>query len=398
MLELSIMNHGSAFVEETRAMLSEFTSEAHIEVNLHALEWRNAWADLIKVALYGDGPHVSEIGNTWLSEFVSMNALRPFVGMEVSQLGGAKQFLPSAWQSVTPVGGANRAVMTWAVPWLVDMRLIHYRQDLFERAGIEVRTAFQTPEALLQTCARLQAAGVANPIVVPSRQSRMTLHNLAAWVWGGGGDFTSPDGKKVLFALSQAKAGIYAYFDLARYLSPEMRGHDEYQSDFAFLRGQAAVTISGPWLHLSPDMLPEIAAQTRQALPPGAPYIGGSHLVVWKHTRFVEEALTLIRYLNRVEAQARFVQTSGLFPSRLEVLAHEPFHSDPFYQMVGEGLKVGRVFPTFSLWGLVETKLTEAFTAIWADVLVKPQADIHAIVDDQLNDTAQRLNLTLAYY
>ncbi|CAG0930381.1 Diacetylchitobiose binding protein DasA [Thermoflexales bacterium] len=398
MLELSIMNHGGAFVEEMRAMLQEFEQEAHIDVNLRVLEWRDAWAELVKVALYGDGPHVSEIGNTWLSEFVSMNALRPFVGMEVTRLGGAKQFLPSAWQSVTPAGTSNRAVMIWAVPWLADMRLIHYRQDIFERAGLEAKTAFQTPEALLQTCARLQAAGVANPIVVPSRQSRMTMHNLAAWVWGSGGDFTSPDGKKVLFALSQAKAGIYAYFDLARYLPPEMRERDEYQSDEAYWSGQAAMTISGPWLHLSPDMPRELAPRTRQVLPPGVPYIGGSHLVIWKHTRDVEQALALIRYLNRVEAQARFVRTSGLFPSRLEVLTHEPFNSDPFYQMAGEGLKVGRAFPTFSLWGLVENKLTEAFTAIWADILERPLADIHAIVDERLNDTAQRLSSTLAYY
>jgi multiple sugar transport system substrate-binding protein len=226
----------------------------------------------------------------------------------------------------------------------------------------------------------------------------MTLHNLAGWVWGGGGDFTSPDGKQVLFAMEQAKAGMYAYFDLARYMPPEMRNRDEYQSDAAFLSGQAAITISGPWLHLAPDTLPEISAYIRKALPPGTPYIGGSHLVVWKHTRHVEPALSLIRHLNSREAQTGLVKTSGLFPTRLEVLAHEPFQNDPFYRMAAEGLKTGRAFPTFSLWGLVENKLAEAFTAIWADILLNPTADIHAIVDQHLIEAAQRLNSTLAYY
>ena len=100
MLELSIMNHGARFVEEARALLTQFEQDTHIEVNLRVLEWRDAWAELVRVALYNDGPHISEIGNTWLSEFISMNALRPFVGMEVSRLGGAQQFLPSAWHSV----------------------------------------------------------------------------------------------------------------------------------------------------------------------------------------------------------------------------------------------------------------------------------------------------------
>lgn len=398
MLELSIMNHGPRFVEAVHGLLDRFEQDTHQEVNLRVLEWRDAWAELVRVALYSDGPHVSEIGNTWLSEFISMNALRPFVGMEVSRLGGAQQFLPSAWQSVTPTSSNRAGIMSWAVPWLADMRLIHYRQDLFEQAGVDPQTAFRSPQSLLDACAQLQAGGVAHPVVIPSRQSRMTLHNLAAWVWGSGGDFTSPDGKKVTFVTAQVKAGLYAYFNLARYMPPAMRQHDEYQSDAVFLQGEAALTVSGPWLHRSPDTSPAAAPHMRQALPPGVPYIGGSHLVVWKHARYVEPALTLIRYLNSIDAQARLVQTSGLFPTRPEVLTREPFHSDPFYQMAGEGLQVGRAFSTFALWGLVENKLAEAFTAIWNDILTDPAADIHAIVDAHLNDTAQRLNSTLAYY
>jgi multiple sugar transport system substrate-binding protein len=396
-LEMSIMNHGSRFVAEVRAMLAQFEKDTHTPVELRVLEWRDAWAELVRVALYGDGPHVSEIGNTWLSEFVSMNALRPFVGNEVGRLGSMRQFLPSAWQSVT-LAGSNVTAMLWAVPLLADMRLIHYRQDVFEQAGIDASVAFQTPAALLETCARLQAAGVANPVVLPSLRTRMTLHNLAAWVWGSGGDFTSPDGKKVLFATDQSKAALCAYFDLARYMSPGMRHLDDTQSDSAFLHGEAALTVSGPWLHQWPDTVPEVTANMRQALPPGVPYIGGSHLVIWKHTRQVEQALTLTRYLTDLDAQARLVWASGLFPARLDVLEREPFHSDPFYQMAGEGLKTGRAFPALSLWGLVENKLVEAFAAIWTDIFAAPEANIHVIVDNHLTQTAQRLNSTLAYY
>ena len=296
MLELSIMNHGALFVEEVRALLRQFEQDTQIEVHLRVLEWRDAWAELVRAALYNDGPHISEIGNTWLSEFISMNALRPFIGMEVSRLGGAQQFLPSAWQSAMSRGPSGVTVMAWAVPWLADMRLIHYRQDVLEQAGIEPATAFQSAATLLQTCARLHAAGVINPIVLPSRQSRMTLQNMAGWVWGAGGDFTSPDGKKVLFASAEAKAGIYAYFDLARYMAAEMRDLDEYQSDAAFLHGQAALTISGPGCTARPICPAKWPRMPGRRVLPGVPYIGGSHLVIWKHTRYVEQALTLIRF------------------------------------------------------------------------------------------------------
>jgi multiple sugar transport system substrate-binding protein len=330
-----------------------------------------------------------------LSEFVNMTALRPFANTDIERLGGVQQFLPAAWRSVTPAVTNSATLMPWAVPWLADMRLIHYRQDLFDQAGIEARYAFQSPQTVLETCARLQAAQVIHPIVLPTRRTRMTLHNLAGWVWGNDGDFLSPDGKQVLFVTEPARAAIHAYFDLARYLPPELRDLDENQSDAMFLNGDAALTISGPWLRRSPFLSSKVAEQTRQALLPGVSYLGGSQLVIWKHAPYVEPALRLIRHLNSVDAQARLLQSSGLFPTRLDVLSREPFQSDSFYQMVAEGLKSGRAFPASSLWGLVENRLAEAFAAVWSDIFLEPVADIHAIVDAHLDEAAQRLHVTL---
>ncbi len=396
MLKLSIMNHGAPFVDEVRSLLAQFRQNTRTEVRLSVLDWRDAWPELVQAAIHHDGPDVSEIGNTWLSEFVNMTALRAFLPAEIARLGGSQQFLPAVWRNViTPVGNSS-ARQSWAVPWLTDMRLIHYRQDWFDQAGIEARTAFESPQTLLETCARLQAAGIAYPIVLPLRRSRMTLHNVAGWVWGNGGEFISADGRQAQFVTAQAKAAIYAYFDLARFIPAKMNDLDENQSDRLFLSGQAAMTISGPWLQRSPDLVSTVAEHAQPALLPGVSYLGGSHLVIWKHAPYSEPALKLIQHLNSAAAQIRLVQASGLLPTRSEVLAGEPFQGDPFYQLVAEGLKTGRMFPALSLWGVIENGLTEAFTAIWASISRNPAADIHAIVDEHLADLAQRLNSTLA--
>lgn len=396
MLKLSIMNHGAPFVEEVRSLLAQFRQNTRIEVRLRVLDWRDAWTELVQAAIHTDGPDVSEIGNTWLSEFVNMTVLRAFLPAEIARLGGSQQFLPSVWRSgITPVASSS-ARQSWAVPWLADMRLIHYRQDLFDQAGVEARTAFESPQTLLKTCARLQAAGIAKPIALPLRRSRMTLHNVAGWVWGNGGEFISADGKQAQFVTDQAKAAIYAYFDLARFMPSKLSDLDENQSDRLFLSGQAAMTISGPWLQRSPDLANNVAEHVRQALLPGVPYLGGSQLVIWRHAPYAEPALKLIQHLSSVAAQTRLVQASGLLPTRLEVLTQEPFQDDSFYQRVAAGLKTGRTFPVLALWGMVENNLTEAFAAIWSDVFQDPAADIHAIVDAHLAQVAQRLNSTLA--
>lgn len=63
------------------------TSEYHIHIRLRRLAWDTAWSDLVKVALYGDGPDVSEIGSTWLGDLGAMNALRLFDKADITMFG-----------------------------------------------------------------------------------------------------------------------------------------------------------------------------------------------------------------------------------------------------------------------------------------------------------------------
>lgn len=398
MIELTLMEHGERFPQLMQEILARFECETKLQVKLRFLSWQEAWAELVRVGLYGDGPHVSEIGSTWLSEFVSMGALRPFQVNELHALGGAKQFLPSAWQSARMPAGLGESDTVWAVPWVSDTRLIYYRQDMFERAGVEALTAFQTPQSLLTACAQLQAAGVPNPMVLPTRFTHITLHNVASWVWGSGGDFLSADHRRTQFDATAVRASIQAYFDLVTFMSQEMHNLDDHGMHAAYRRGEAASVLTGTWLLGSLGTRPEVEAQTRYTLPPGVPYLGGSQLVIWKHTRQPASVLALVNYLASAEVQQQFSQSTGLLPTRLDVLSQETFQHDPFYQRVTEGLKQARAFPVFPLWGMVENRLTEAFTAIWGEILSSPTPDIHAIVDKHLFMTAKRLNATLVSY
>jgi len=46
-------------------LLAEFEAKYHIQVKLRLLTWDAAWSELVKVALYNDGPDISEVGSTW---------------------------------------------------------------------------------------------------------------------------------------------------------------------------------------------------------------------------------------------------------------------------------------------------------------------------------------------
>jgi multiple sugar transport system substrate-binding protein len=183
---------------------------------------------------------------------------------------------------------------------------------------------------------------------------------------------------------------------LIKYLSPSARNLDDHGMHAAYRRGEAAAVLTGTWLQGS--LTPEVAALTQHAAPPGTPYLGGSQLVIWKHARPAAPAMALVHYLASADVQQHFTETTGLFPTRLDMLSHETFQQDPFFQRVTKSLKQARAFPAFPLWGLVEKRLTEAFTTIWAEILSAPKPDVHAIVDRHVFDTARRLNATLVSY
>ncbi len=390
-IELSLMADSPANIQP---LLDQFEAAHGLRVRLRLMRWDVAWSDLVKVALYGDGPDISEIGSTWLGDLVAMNALRPFEPDELARLGGAGAFLPSTWQASQLIADPHQ----WAVPWLTGARLLFYRRNLLAQAGVDEASAFANPEQLLRTVAQLAAAGVAVPWTVPTGATHTTLLNIASWVWGAGGELISSDGKRTEFSQSAARAGMRAYYALGRYLAPNVRALTGLQPDDQFLRSaETALTISGPWLFgaAQAGAAADLGEQLGVALPPGPSFVGGSHLVVWKHGRHAEAAVQLADFLTRSAPQLAYSQAVGLFPTRLEALAAPPFATHPFWQLATRGLRTGRSLPVTRSWGLMEDRLSLALAALWGDVLADPEGDLDEVIRRRLEPLAKRLDLVL---
>src|SRR5438105_3519393 len=116
-LDFSIMSEDTTRIQP---LLEEFEAEHAIHVRLHLLSFDTGWSDLVKFALYNDGPDISEIGSAWVGDLVAMNALHPFSAAEIKSLGGASAFVPSAWRGGTLAGGSQ----LWAIPWNTGARLL----------------------------------------------------------------------------------------------------------------------------------------------------------------------------------------------------------------------------------------------------------------------------------
>jgi multiple sugar transport system substrate-binding protein len=321
-----------------------------------------------------------------------MNSLHAFTHAELEAIGGADIFLKPAWQSGL-VGQDNQV---WSVPWLADTRLIYYRRDLLAKAGISEAGAFATHAAMKDTLQKLVDYGTPLPFVIPTTASRMCLQCLASFVWGAGGDFIDQDGKSTLLNLPQTRAGFYQYFELGKYLVPAACNIVDTESDAMYRKNEAAVTFSGPWLLRYPGTDANVIKNSGITFPPGVPFVGGTNLVVWKHSRNPREALGVIRLLTSKKEQIFYSHSIGMLPVRQDVLSDPETANDPLYKALSLGFQRGRSFRMFHLWGLVEDRLTNVIGAIWQELLLHPESDLHAVIDKRLSALARQLDLVLS--
>jgi multiple sugar transport system substrate-binding protein len=391
-ISFSVFNHGADAITLLRSLLAEFEQKQHVRVRLTVLPFEGAWNAMVRMALYMDGPDVSAVGTSWVGDFVRMNALRPFTAAEIHTLGQAESYLPASWQSAVLSDEQGSAV--WAAPWLADARVVCYRRDVLERAGIEAATAFQTPEQFAKTLQQLRTAGVDIPLTIPTRSSQLAVHNLASYIWNMGGNFLDERDSALAFDRPEALAGMRHYFDLGRYLAAEVRGGDDTHSDDIFRAGRAAITFGGHWLLQDPRIDPLLLAALGVAPLLDVPFIGGYHLVVWRFKHQSAAVLKLVEFLAGRQTPLSLYPAFGL-PARVEILEQAPGLQVPPFPAYAPMLKSGRSFPAGRMWGLIEKQLVDVLPAIWTDVLASDDPDLTAILDRHVVPLAQRLRLML---
>jgi multiple sugar transport system substrate-binding protein len=373
--------------------VNEFEQLTRIRVHLIPVDWN--WNTIFKYGVYGHGPDLSEVGSSWVTSLAAMDALRPITVGEIRFLGGAESFLAGSWKSCLTADDFN----IWGLPWTSQVLVLYYRKDLLEQFGIarteeERRTAFATHAALFDTLSRLQAGGMSHPLALWLTEEWNTIHSAAPWVWGAGGEFITPDGSQVIFNQPSAMAGLRDYFGLRSFMRPSCTAEDNSRNQIYQGTPAVAIECQVPYIYFR-DHQPEELSKWGISPVPGVPYIGGSNLVIWKHSRQPDAALRWMDFLiKKVDAQIGAMRPED-FPTHLKALDRWAASGDRFAFGFVESLKRGRGHVSARLWGLVEEKLLSVFPHIWEEVLSDPSRDVEETLHQHLDPLARSLNRTL---
>jgi multiple sugar transport system substrate-binding protein len=373
--------------------LSQFDQGSHITVKSIQYPWAQMWRELVTVGIYRRGPDLAEVGTTWVESLAAMNSLRSFSKKEVDAIGGETGFMPSSWKSTT-IGNDSQV---WGIPFRADVRVIFYWKDMAEKAGVIPERDFSSAAAMHQACKALKSS-VKYPWATSfDSKVRNLIFNAASWVWAKGGDFVSPDGKSTAFTSPEAIEGLCDFFGLREFMPSDIVLTEEQVMEM-FVRREIAAFISGPWAlaylqnhPLSKELMPLLGI----TLPPGPPFVGGTLLVIWEHSRMDREALELIRYLCMPDIQTQFCTRAGLLPVRVESWA-ETMPQSQHYQVLNNALTLGRPLPLIRLWGMIEEKLSMALDQVRATLDENPTADVEKALRAELDPLADRLNTVLS--
>jgi len=376
--------------------LKEFEFTNQIQVERTTLQWDEAWDRLLKVALYQKGPDVSEVGTTWMGSLMEMQALRPFSSRELRMLGDKSQFVDASWETCSLPGDPQ----IWAAPWYFGLRLFLYRRDILAEAGVEASTAFDTAEHVMETLRALKAYGIEYPLLI-SKQGGALVHEAAMWIWEKGGAFRDPGGMRLRLNEPEALAGFEEYLRLHPFVVPGE--FDPSGVDRRFCRGEAPVALGSEELYKwiadgsfpGGEVIPELTENIGVAAVMHAPFIGGSNLVVWRHTLHSRESHQLIRYLMSERFFRWAYRTLVVLPAqpaKVEALLRED--SPEFYEVVAQTLEEGRTVPGFHRWASIEVRLNELLEQMWHDLAANPDLDIEKEVQERVTLLVDRLEQT----
>lgn len=343
-------------------LLPEFErTHPGIKVRIEQLPWTAAHEKLL-TAYAGDAlPDMAQLGNSWLPEMATLQALAPLDGYARGAQGVP---LDDYFAGVLDTNRLDGQL--YGLPWYVDTRLLFYRRDLLAQAGFdhpprdwaEWRRMFAAIDRTWQG----RRKGILLPVDEFEPLLALTLQQDGSPLRDGGryGNFRGPG-----FTTS---LGFYTDIFAHGYASHLNKSQVANTWD-EFAKGSFVFYISGPW-NIG-EFSRRMPAPLRDAwmtapLPgpngPGASTAGGASLVVFKQSRHKEAAWALISYLSRPDVQLQFHAMTGNLPPRRSVWADPALAANVHARAFRDQLDRVRAAPMVPQWERIvnEMQLTAA--------------------------------------
>jgi len=335
--------------EVVTALVPEFErTHPGIRVVVQQLPWTAAHEKLL-TAFAGDStPDIAQLGNTWLPEFVALRALTPLDARLAGSSVDRNDFFAGIFATNVIDGVA------YGVPWYVDTRLLFYRRDLLQAAGVASAPPSWAEWTRALAAVKAHSAPDHYAILLPLNEAEPLL----ALALQQDDPLLRDDGRYGNFESAGFRRALSFYVDMFRRgFAPPMTASQMTNVWTEFGRGTFAFYISGPWnIGEFERRLPASLQNAWATAPlpgpsgPGASIAGGSSLVVFRASRAQDAAWELIEYLSRPDVELRFREMTGDLPPRRSTWRDPALAADPHARAFREQLERVKPAPKVPEW------------------------------------------------
>ena len=317
-----------------------------VTVEVTAVPWDAAHDRIVNAIAGGEGPDVTMIGTTWMGEFAELG------GIDATPSNiDPSQFFEGAWDT-TVVNGTS-----YGVPWYVETRLVYYRTDLAEEAGVtEPPANWDDLKALAEG---IQGTGAEYGINLQPGGTG-SWQTFMPFFWQAGGEIMDADGAAFTLDGEPCVAAL-TYYDsyFEEGLTAPAAGDVPMEGQFA--NGDVGAFISGPWMigvvtdaGADPETWTVAHQPTEEA---GTSFVGGSNLGVLADSDNKEAAWAFIEYLSQPEVQVTWFETIKDLPAVQSAWDDPALADDPLLSAFGDQLSDAKAPPAIATWEQVAAEI-----------------------------------------
>ncbi|MEU0254547.1 extracellular solute-binding protein [Streptomyces sp. NPDC006184] len=340
----------------SKDFLHRFTEDferahAELRLDLRIQEWTGI-VEKVRAALKpgaADGPDVIEVGNTQVPLYADDGRLVDLT-LESMRDWGKDKWLPGLAQ---PGRDGNKQ---YGIPWYAANRVVIYRKDMFERAGITRPP--RTRDEWLADTGTLDSGGTQGIYL-----AGQDWYTLSGFIWDEGGELAREKDYEWQGTLDTPAAlrGMDFYRRLQALGEGPVDADEEHPPQAGvFAGGKVAQIIAVPGLVQSivrqnPDLKDKLGffpVPGRTAGRPGTVFTGGSDLVVAQNTDDQFAATTVVGALTGAKWDTELARTMNYVPNKTS-LAGAVADEDGVAAMAA-GAAHGRATPNTPQWADVE--------------------------------------------
>ena len=327
-------NQGTSLDNDKQVLqpeLDKFKAQTGITVNVEVVPWSDLLNRVTAAATSGQGPDVTNIGNTWSASVQATGAFVPLDDAAMAKIGGKDRFLAG---SLSATGAAGQPPV--AAPIYSLAYALYYNKKHFAAAGIA-----SPPKTWTEFVA--DAKKLTTPehwgLALEGGSKTENIHSAFSFSQQMGGSFFDASGKHT-FNTPQNVAGIKRYIDFlqtdkivnpsdAQYSKGTEALNDYATGKVSMLFWQAA-SGSLKKLNMDPADIGVAPVPLPDPVPSGGKpitsMVAGINLAIFKSTKHLDAAEQFVKFMTSKDEQQVLNKTYGSLPSVQDA------YDDPAFQ------------------------------------------------------------------